>query len=63
MSSACFVPMKPSKTIIAEKTMEMSCTLADKFPDGAELDEVKGQGLFCIKYIYINEMRGQEEIL
>lgn len=37
--------MKPSKTIIAEKTMEMSCTLAD----GAELDEVKGQGLFLYK--------------
>ena len=41
--------MKPSKTIIAEKTMEMSCTLADKFPDVAELDEVKGQGLFLYK--------------
>ena len=41
--------MKPSKTIIAEKTMEMSCTLADKFPDGGELDEVKGQGLFLYK--------------
>lgn len=41
--------MKSSKTIIAEKTMEMSCTLADKFSDGAKLDEVKGQGLFLYK--------------
>lgn len=54
--------MKPSKTIIAEKQWKCHAHWQINFQMAQNWMKLRGRVFFCIKYIYINEMRGQEEI-